>query len=99
MASSIPETPDDQPEPILSVAEQCEGLFRRGQQLLEASGASHLRRFEERQQRFAAWTGYLGVFAKPAVCLDCKLRRHPSLQDITLRLLGILKTNLFRCKT
>lgn len=98
MASISPESPEDNSEPIFGVAEQCEDLFQRGRHLVEASGAGDLRRFEERQQRFTAWTRYLGVFAKPTVCLDYRLKRHPDLQDITLRLLGILNMNLLRCK-
>jgi hypothetical protein len=87
---------EDDAERIFPLAEECEALFSRETSRLEAANASNLRHFEEQQQRFTAWTGYLGVFAERTVCLDYRLRYHSDLQDLVLRLLDILRANLLQ---
>ncbi|KAH8883062.1 hypothetical protein GQ53DRAFT_732965, partial [Thozetella sp. PMI_491] len=89
---SAPAPPQD--EPIFSLAGECEMLFQKQQARLEDIQSDELRIFEEHQQRFIAWTAYMGVFAKSRLCLDRKLRHHTDLQDLVLRLLDIVKLNL-----
>ncbi|KAE8440464.1 hypothetical protein EG329_007584 [Mollisiaceae sp. DMI_Dod_QoI] len=92
--ASTPALPKEDDEPIFSLAEDCETLFQQETSRLQSEESKQLRTFEEHQQRFTAWTAYMGVFAKRSLCLDRKLRHHPDLQDLVLRLLDILKTNL-----
>src|SRR5262249_7668922 len=91
--ASAPTTADKN-EPIYNLAEECETLFQQRLSQPESSLASDVQALGEYQQRFISWTAYLGVFAKRSVCLDRRLRHHPDLQDLVLRLLDILKTNL-----
>jgi len=93
MASTLA-LPGEDDEPIFSLAEDCEALFQQEISRLEFEESKELRLLEEHQQRFTAWTAYMGVFAKQSLCLDRKLQHHPDLQDLVLRLLDILKTNL-----
>jgi hypothetical protein len=78
---------------IYNLAGECEELFQQEQVELEFRGVETLQLFDEYQQRF---TAYLGVFAKRSVCLDRRLRQHPDLRDLVMRLLDILKTNLIQ---
>ena len=87
---------EDEDDTIYNLAGECEKLFQQESLELESRGAEALRLFDEYQQRFTAWTAYLGVFAKRSICLDRRLRHHPDLQDLVVRLLDILKTNLIR---
>lgn len=91
--------PEDSSEPIFDSAEECEALFKEGTSRLEAASDGMVRNLQELEQRFAAWTGYSGVFAERIICLDYRLRHHPDLQDLVLRLLDILRTNLLQCET
>ena len=84
----------DGDDTIYNLAGECEALFQKESFKLESRGAETLRLFNEYQQRFAAWTAYLGVFAERSICLDRKLRHHPDLRDLVMRLLDVLKTNL-----
>ncbi|KAH8779029.1 hypothetical protein BGZ57DRAFT_761073, partial [Hyaloscypha finlandica] len=84
--ASTPALPEEDDEPIFSLAEDCEALFQQEISRLESEESKELRLLEERQQRFTAWTAYMGVFAKRSLCLDRKLRHHPDLQDLVLRL-------------
>ena len=91
---------DDAEEPIIELATECETLFFDQVSRLKEEGELHgAKVLGEYQQRFAAWASFLGVFAGPKVCLDRRLRRHPDLQDLALRLLEILERNLFHCET
>jgi hypothetical protein len=81
-------------ETIYDVAADCEGLFAQVQAQLRASSSIAANLFEEYQHGFIAWTAYLGVFANKDVCLDRRLRRHPELQDLIVRLLDLVHANL-----
>lgn len=94
MASAFSSLPTEGDEPIYDLAEECENLFQQELSRLELSEEVAFRHFEECQQRFLAWTAYLGVFAERKLCLDRKLRHHPDLQDHILRILDILKISL-----
>jgi hypothetical protein len=90
--AALAEDEDD----IYNLAAECEELFQQEHLEQESCRVETLQLFDEYQQRFTAWTAYLGVFAKRSVCLDRKLRQHPDLQDLVMRLLDILKTNLIQ---
>ena len=90
--AALAEDEDD----IYNLAGECQELFQQERLELEFRGVETLQLFDEYQQRFTAWTAYLGVFAKRSVCLDRKLRQHPDLRDLVVRLLDILKTNLIQ---
>jgi len=79
---------------VYDIAADCEGLFAQVQAQLRASASVVANLFEEYQHGFIAWTAYLGVFANKAVCLDRRLRRHPELQDVVVRLLDLVHVNL-----
>lgn len=44
---------------------------------------------------FTAWASFVCVFAEPESSLDCRLQKHASVQDIIIRLLELLRQNLF----
>ena len=79
---------------IYNLAGECEELFSQTLSQLRATVADAINLFEEYQHRFIAWTAYLGVFAKESVCLDRRLRRHPEIHDLIIRLLDLLELNL-----
>ena len=55
---------------------------------------------EEHRRRFDAWVSYLGVFATTDDAgLDYRVRRHPALQDMIIRLLEMLRDNLLLLST
>ncbi|KAL2845286.1 hypothetical protein BJY01DRAFT_247758 [Aspergillus pseudoustus] len=100
------DTPDDNCEqgdsrsPIQSMAEDCNALSQkcvnRFAQSAPSSVAAGLHQFvEEFQGRFEAWASYLAVFAGQHSSLDHRVHRHPSLQDMIIRLLDTLRRNLF----
>jgi hypothetical protein len=90
---------DGADEPIIELATECEKLFFDQVSQLRKNGELHgAKVLGEYQQRFAAWASFLGVFAGPKVCLDRRLRRHPDLQELALRLLEILERNLVHCE-
>ncbi|KAF3907985.1 hypothetical protein ABW20_dc0101556 [Dactylellina cionopaga] len=90
-----------QPEdrPIYLMAYDCSELFNK---CLDSSSNSpqqfpsfQVARFaQEYQGRFNAWASFLGVFAGEKACIDHRLRHHPALQDMVIRLLDILRRNL-----
>ncbi|CAN9227358.1 unnamed protein product [Alternaria alternata] len=86
--------PGDEDDTIYEMAESCENLLRSGRSALESYGSSISTLLEEYEQRFTAWADYLGVFAKRSISLDRRLQHHPDIQDLVVRLLDILKTNL-----
>ncbi|KLU92426.1 hypothetical protein MAPG_11372 [Magnaporthiopsis poae ATCC 64411] len=90
MAASVGEHGDT----IYNLAGECEELFLKIHAQLKAVAADVIDLFEEYQHRFLAWTAYLGVFAKRSVCLDQQLIRHPEIQDLVVRVLGILQLHL-----
>ena len=52
----------------------------------------------EYDSRFIAWCSFMSVFAGSEACLDHKLRDHSALQDMILRLLDVLRRNLYLSK-
>ncbi|KAF3935816.1 hypothetical protein ABW19_dt0205649 [Dactylella cylindrospora] len=88
--------------PIYLMALDCSELFNKcldtsdnptSTQWSFSSEVTHLA--QEYQSRFNAWASFLCVLASENVCLDHRLRRHPSLQDMFIRLLDVLRRNLF----
>lgn len=86
-------------EPIYNLATECEELFEKGACLGSLAEAGAVQLWEEHRERFTTWAAYLGVFAKRSLCLDRRLEHHPTLQDLVLRLLDILRGNLTCGKT
>lgn len=52
----------------------------------------------EYYHRFDAWALFLCVFDADNACLDYRLRNVPAIQDMIIRLLEILRRNVFQCK-
>lgn len=82
-------------EPIFQLALACEDLYTGQIAKLEGDIGSNDRvMLSELSERFAAWAAFLGVFARPKICLDRILRHHVSIQAQVLGLLRIMETNL-----
>ena len=94
----VARTLGDGDDTIYEMAGICEDLLRSCHLTLESSGSSNSILFEEYEQRFTAWAEHLGVFAKRSISLDRRLQHHPDIQDLVVRYLDILNTNLKSCK-
>ena len=82
--------------PISLLARDCRELFMKWEKRLEEeSRFTELDFVADYYDRFEAWAAFLGVFSGPLASLDHRLRRHPSIQDMVMRLLDILRHNLF----
>ena len=87
-------------QPIRLMADDCNKLFGES---LARSIAVHkhplplevLHAMEQYHHRFNGWCTFLGVFAAEIAALDSRLRRHASLQDMVIRMLDMLRQNLF----
>ncbi|KAH7371574.1 hypothetical protein BKA66DRAFT_469547 [Pyrenochaeta sp. MPI-SDFR-AT-0127] len=87
-------------QPINLMAEDCKQLF---DECLARSVDSHvhplplqiLHAINEYHHRFDGWCKFLGVFANEFTALDYRLRRHAALQDMIIRMLDLLRQNLF----
>jgi hypothetical protein len=87
-------------QPIRLMAEDCDELFH---DCLARSGASHehplpsevSHPMKEYHQRFNGWCTFLGVYANEITNLDYRLRNHEALQDMMIRMLNMLRQNLF----
>ena len=79
---------------IYELACECEGLFSQTYKQLKVRASDVVNLFNEYQHRFVAWAAYLGVFAEKNICLDRRLRRHPEVQDLIVRLLDVVSLNL-----
>lgn len=79
---------------IFLLAEECENLFQAA--LTPPASRDDLSLFEHHQDRFESWATYFGVFAEPSLSLDRRLKQRPDLQDLVVRLLDILKSNLLQ---
>lgn len=88
-------------EVLYTLASECESLFVDLHKALgKSDSATSVHELcTEFQQRFAAWTAHLGVFARKSQCLDTRLRNFPDLQDLTVRLLDILRRCLYQWKS
>jgi hypothetical protein len=90
-------------QPIRLMAKDCNELFA---ECLARSSAIHrqplslqlLRTIKEYYHRFDGWCTFLGVFAVENAALDYRLRRHVSLQDMLIRMIDMLRQNLFLSK-
>ncbi|KAL3474872.1 hypothetical protein BJX99DRAFT_259960 [Aspergillus californicus] len=83
------------PEPIFELAVECETLYATQiSSLSDDVNQDAAKILSDIYQRFAAWAGFLGVFAESNACLDRRLRRHVELQDQVLWLLDIMHQNL-----
>ncbi|KAM0710562.1 hypothetical protein Q7P35_002233 [Cladosporium inversicolor] len=91
-------------QPIRLMADECNELF--GESLARSSAVHKhphkhplplevLHAMEEYHHRFNGWCTFLGVFAADIAALDSRLRRHASLQDMVIRMLDMLRQNLF----
>lgn len=81
-------------EPVFLLAEECESLFNKAHSSFSTSFSDYRFPFEDCRERFLAWVAFMGVFSKSSLCLDRRLRHHPDLQDLVIRYLDIIKTNL-----
>lgn len=96
--SSLDDEADEQP--IRLMAEDCDEMFH---DCLARSVVSKehplpldvLYMMGEYQQRFNGWCTFLGVFANEITNLDYRLRNHEALQDMVIRMLDMLRQNLF----
>jgi hypothetical protein len=90
------EAPD---EPILRSAGDCDDVIQSCLGFVGRGGDGHIKALlEDYERRFAAWWEYLGVFAESKANLDRRLRHHPYVRDLVLRLLIILRRNLRFCE-
>jgi hypothetical protein len=100
--SYVDDEPDDKADeqPIRLMAEDCDRLFH---DCLARSLASHehplplqvSHTMREYHHRFDGWCTFLGVFANEITNLDYRLRNHEALQDMVIRMLDMLRQNLF----
>jgi hypothetical protein len=87
-------------QPIRLMAAECNELF---DECLESSVSSPQHPISlqvsqivrEYRCRFDGWCTFLGVFGAEDTALDHRLRRHVALQDMILRMLDMLRQNLF----
>lgn len=95
---------EDETQPIRLMAGDCSELFEKylshpsssAKYTLPSTVSSEVIRFlQELKDRFDAWSSFLGVFAATNACLDYRLRRHPALQDMIIRLLDVLRRNIY----
>lgn len=86
---------------LYNLATECESLFEDVHAALKETnaGVGVHELCAEFQQRFAIWTAHLGVFALKSQCLDTRLRNFPDLQDVTVRLLDLLRRCLDQWKS
>jgi len=83
---------------IYDRARECERLFDRYLSVLQQ--ASHGEKksaaaiAKDHQERFWAWATGLGVYAKPYLSLDWRLKDSPSIQELVILLLDLIKVNL-----
>ena len=90
-------------KPIHLLADECMEIF---DECLARSVTSHqhplsaqvLRTIKQYQHRFDGWCTFLGVFADENSALDYRLRQHVALKDMIIRLLDVLRQNLFLSK-
>ncbi|KAF3168233.1 hypothetical protein TWF788_010963 [Orbilia oligospora] len=79
-------------EPIYNIARKCEKLFNEYTPNDPPSVIDSL--LQDYQQRFLAWTAYMGVFADTSISLDRRLKDQPDICDLIIRLFDILEEAL-----
>ena len=86
---------EEDAEPIATAVTRCELCFSGSLRAMESKGekenAEVLRRL---QTKFINWKAYLGIFAKGALSLDQRLKRHPQHRDLVILALDMLLMNL-----
>lgn len=82
-------------QPMRFLATDCNELF---EQIIKASSVNQREIISQTivyRDAFSALTSFLCFFSEPGSSLDYRLRRHESIQDIMIRLLELLRQNLF----
>ncbi|EGX46328.1 hypothetical protein AOL_s00110g152 [Orbilia oligospora ATCC 24927] len=79
-------------EPIYNIARKCEKLFNEHTPNDPPSVIDNL--LQDYQQRFLAWTAYMGVFADTSISLDRRLKDQSDICDLIIRLFDILEEAL-----
>ncbi|ETS76031.1 hypothetical protein PFICI_12975 [Pestalotiopsis fici W106-1] len=80
--------------PVYSLASNCNDLIQGCFGFAQNAGPFMKSLVEEYERRFVAWWQSLNDHASNEMSLDDKLRNHPTIRDILLRLLIILQMNL-----
>ncbi|KAJ4065440.1 hypothetical protein NW756_004716 [Fusarium oxysporum] len=87
---------DEEPDqPMRFLATDCNELF---EQIIKTSSVNQREIISQTivyRDAFSALTSFLCFFSEPGSSLDYRLRRHESIQDIMIRLLELLRQNLF----
>lgn len=83
--------------PIQRLARDCDILFQEAcrNDSIHSEGISSP--VDGYHEAFTSWTSFLYVFAAANSCLDYRLRKHRSVTDIIIRLLEILRQNVYIC--
>ncbi|EXL91182.1 hypothetical protein NOF04DRAFT_18091 [Fusarium oxysporum II5] len=82
-------------QPMRFLATDCNELF---EQIIKTSSVNQREIISQTivyRDAFSALTSFLCFFSEPGSSLDYRLRRHESIQDIMIRLLELLRQNLF----
>ncbi|KAK6495590.1 hypothetical protein TWF481_002638 [Arthrobotrys musiformis] len=79
-------------ENIYERAQHCKELFAKYAPKRPPSDTDRI--FQDYEQRFLAWSAYMGVFADKSICLDRRLRDRPDVSDIVIMLLDVLIKSL-----
>ncbi|KAK6329983.1 hypothetical protein TWF718_003410 [Orbilia javanica] len=81
-------------EPIYVLANQCKELFSKYEPNTPLRNIDVLLR--DYEERFLAWSAYMGVFADQSISLDCRLRDRADISDLVIGLLDVLANSLER---
>jgi len=89
------------PGPICLLSRDCDKFLRGCLDSPTPYGAAVTSQVEEFYHRFDSWTAFLCVFETEKPCLDDRLEGVPAVQDMVIRLLEILRRNVFlrKCGT
>lgn len=82
-------------QPMRFLATDCNELF---EQIINTSSANQQEIISQTivyRDAFTALTSFLSIFNEPGSSLDYRLRKHESIQDIMIRLLELLRQNIF----
>lgn len=90
---------EEEEQPILIAATNCESNFKESLQLLRSEVENkHNVILQKLEKRFLDWAAYLGVFAGENEGLDQRLKHYPQYRDLILLVLDILNMNLLQGK-
>ncbi|KAK6358091.1 hypothetical protein TWF730_007446 [Orbilia blumenaviensis] len=79
---------EEDDEIIYGIAAKCKDIFTKRKRKDPPSVSDIL--LDDYEQRFLAWSAYMGVFASKSICLDRRLQDRPEIRDLVVRLLDIL---------